>query len=195
MHQIAIFFLILIGVICGPASAQTVAQFPGSGWWLAPPPGFVFTDKPRPALRHAQAGNIQLVERWRTTTTPASIGIVGAIINAGTSDEAQLRSIESVDVGGLSGVLYTLRKLKQNIEAHVLQVDGRDNTVLVSFNIPDGAPVTDMVTIRQTLFSVVERPLTPDQRLASFPRGGDGPCGDADRGGGRPRRCVADGRP
>lgn len=169
MRCLAFFIFLLTGAISGPSFAQTLIQFPGSGWWLAPPPGFVFSNKPRPALRHAQAGNIQLVESKRATTTPASIGVAGTISNAGTPEETLLKSVKAVSVGGLSGVLYTLRKPRQSIEGHVLQLDGRDNTVLVSFNIPDGAPVTDMATIRQTLFSVVERPLTPDQRLAAFP--------------------------
>lgn len=169
MRCLAALMFVLIGAVLGPAYAQSLVQFPGAGWWLASPPGFVFSNKPRPALRHAKAGNIQLVESKRTMSTPASIGIVGAIINAGTSDEIQIKSNEAVNVGGLSGVLYTLKKPKQNIEAHILQLDGRDNTVTVSFNIPDGVPAMDMATIRQTLFSVVERPLTPEQRLASFP--------------------------
>lgn len=169
MRCLAALMFMLIGAISGPAYAQALIQFPGAGWWLAPPPGFVFSSKPRPALRHAQAGNIQLIESRRATTIPASIGVAGTVLNAGTADETLLKSVEAVTVGGLPGVLYTLRKAKQNIEGHVLQLDGRDNTVLVSFNIPDGAPVTDIATIRQTLFSVIERPLTPDQRLASFP--------------------------
>ncbi|MGL4437887.1 MAG: hypothetical protein ACRCUE_01310 [Bosea sp. (in: a-proteobacteria)] len=148
---------------------STLVQFPGSGWWLAPPQGFVFTNTPRPAFRHPQGGNIQLIEGKRTTTTVASISADGPVQNAGTATETRLEGGEVVSVGGLSGVFYRLTRPAQKIEGHILQLDGRDNTVTVAFNVLPGVPFRDPAAIRQVLLTLVERPLTLEQRLASFP--------------------------
>jgi hypothetical protein len=161
-----------------PAQPQTtvqahrqadLVQFPGSGWWLAPPPGFVFTTAPRPAFRHPQGGNIQLVEHRRTTTTVDSISADGLVHSAGTPDEARIEGIDGVSVGGLSGVIYKVFRPAQNIESQILQLDGRDNTVTVVFNVFPETPFRDSAAIKQVLRTLVERPLTLEQRLANYP--------------------------
>jgi hypothetical protein len=60
------------GLSAAAAGAELCApvRFPGSGWLVCAPAGFVFTTSPVPGFRHPQGGNIEPIEIDRTTSTP-----------------------------------------------------------------------------------------------------------------------------
>ncbi len=139
-------------------------QFPGSGWWLAPPPGFSPSQSPAAAIRHSNGAHIALVEFARQPMTRASFGQIGAISSAGTAAEGRLESVEAVTAGGRPAFLATARMTKQGALAYSIFMEGARNNVGVTLTIPDAATGIDPSAIRAALLSVTDKPPVTVQR-------------------------------
>ncbi len=184
--------LVLIAMIClggaittglasaVPASAQqnparpaaerpAQMQFPGSGWWLAPPPGFTQTSPPWPVLRHRSGAHIALVEFAKQPVTRASFGAIGALTAADTHDEGRLESVEAVMAGGRPAFLAIARMTQQKALAYSLIVEGARQNVGVTLTVPDAATDIDLSAIRAALLSVTDRIAEAPARPVSVP--------------------------
>lgn len=161
-----------------PAEQSALMQFPGSGWWLAPPPGFAQSSPHWPVLRHRSGAHIALVEFAKQPLTRASFGATGALTAAGTHDEGRLESVEAVIAGGRPAFLATARMTQQGALAYSLIVEGARHNVGVTLTVPDAATDIDLAAIRAALLSVTDRiaeasaralPI-PDPASVQFPR-------------------------
>lgn len=153
-----------------PAAEQAaLMQFPGSGWWLAPPPGFVQSSPPWPVLRHRSGAHIALVEFAKQPLTQASFGAIGALTAAGTHDEGRLESVEAVMAGGRLAFLAIARKTQQKALAYSLIVEGARQNVGVTLTVPDAATDIDLSAIRAALLSVTDRIAEAPARPVSVP--------------------------
>ncbi|OYX03123.1 MAG: hypothetical protein B7Z14_01435 [Bosea sp. 32-68-6] len=141
-----------------PAAEQpALMQFPGSGWWLAPPPGFTQTSPHWPVLRHRSGAHIALVDFAKQPLTRANFGAIGALTAAGTHDEGRLESVEAVVAGGRPAFLATARLTQQKALAYSLIVEGARQNVGVTLTVPDAATDIDLTSIRAALLSVTDR--------------------------------------
>lgn len=152
-----------------PAEPSALMQFPGSGWWLAPPPGFVQSSPNWPVLRHRSGAHIALVEFAKQPLTHASFGAIGALTAAGTQDEGRLESVEAVMAGGRPAFLVTARLTQQKALAYSLIVEGARQNVGVTLTVPDAATDIDLTAIRAALLSVTDRIAEAQARPVSDP--------------------------
>ncbi len=153
-----------------PAAEQpALMQFPGSGWWLAPPPGFTQTSPHWPVLRHRSGAHIAIVEFAKQPLTRANFGAIGALTAAGTHDEGRLESVEAVTAGGRPAFLATARLTQQKALAYSLIVEGARQNVGVTLTVPDAATDIDLTSIRAALLSVTDRIAEAPARPLSVP--------------------------
>lgn len=153
--------------LASPSAEQSaLTQFPGSGWWLVPPPGFAQSSSHWPVLRHRSGAHIALVEFAKQPLTRASFGATGALTAAGTHDEGRLESVEAVIAGGRPAFLVTARMTRQSALAYSLIMEGARHNVGVTLTVPDAATGIDLAAIRAALLSVTDRiPQAPGRAL------------------------------
>jgi hypothetical protein len=159
-----------LAVVCNPSAAQTVAppgsnqqsaqsasiRFPGSDWWLTPPPGFVLSNTPTVAFRHQNGASLALIEFNRLTMTRANFGEIGAITGAGTADEGRLESVEAVTVGGRPAFIVTARLPNRKARAVNFFMEGSRNNVGATLTVPDAVTDLGPAIIRAALLSVTD---------------------------------------
>jgi hypothetical protein len=194
MRHRALLIFGWLAVVCDPSAAQTIAQpdstrqpadqrtsadqtsaqpasirFPGSGWWLTPPPGFALSNTPTVAFRHPNGTSLTLIEFNRLTMTRANFGEIGAVTAAGTADEGRLESVEAVMVGGRPAFIVTARMPNRKARAFNFFMEGNRNNVGATLTVPDAVTDLGPAAIRAALLSVTDIPPSAGQPVDTRP--------------------------
>jgi hypothetical protein len=162
--------LLVAGVLLAnvAAWAEQALVFPGTGWTITPPDGFVMVDQPIRMLRNP-AGALILVAQFPPSPFTDDGARAGDEMGSG-NDRGRIEVIEHFDEPGRSGVYMEARLLERGALSLGMHLTTATSTVLANALVPDAAVAgTDMAALRRSLRSLQETAVSLQDRIDGFP--------------------------